>query len=147
MKNMITLVQREFIVDVPLEIAWQHLGRVEQWPSWAKHIKRVELDPPGEITPTSKGAFHLSNGMKAVFQMTEFNLHRNWKWVGTFLWMIVEYDHRFEAIYQRQTRIIFVVDGKGFGVSTLGRLFALIYNRNLNAAIPRLIAELVALNR
>ena len=85
--------------------------------------------------------------MKAVFQMTEFNLHRNWKWVGTFLWMIVEYDHRFEAIDQRQTKIIFVVNGKGFGVSTLGRLFALIYNRNLNAAIPNLIAELDALNR
>src|SRR6266852_7538661 len=38
---MITLLRREFTVELPLEKAWQHFARVEQWPSWAKHIKQA----------------------------------------------------------------------------------------------------------
>jgi hypothetical protein len=34
---MPTLINRAFVVDVPLEIAWHHLARVEAWPRWAKH--------------------------------------------------------------------------------------------------------------
>ena len=58
------LLQREFTVDLPLEKAWQHLARVEQWPSWAKHIKRVELQPAGELRLGSTGRMRLTNGMK-----------------------------------------------------------------------------------
>ncbi len=38
---MITLIRREFTVELPLEKAWQHFARVEQWPSWTKHIKQA----------------------------------------------------------------------------------------------------------
>jgi len=38
---MILLIHREFIVNARLEVAWQHLARVERWPSWAKHIKHL----------------------------------------------------------------------------------------------------------
>jgi hypothetical protein len=51
-------IHREFTVNVPLDMAWQHFSRIEQWPSWAKHIRRVQLEPPGELTPASSGAFH-----------------------------------------------------------------------------------------
>ena len=70
---MITLLRREFKVDIPREKAWQHLARVEQWPSWAKHIKHVEMTPAGELGPKSTGIIHLSNGVKSAFRMTEFN--------------------------------------------------------------------------
>jgi hypothetical protein len=86
---MITLLRREFTVDRPIEKAWQHLARVEQWPSWAKHIKQVEIQPPGELGQESTGRLHLSNGFKPVFKVTEFNPYRNWKWVGGFLWLTV----------------------------------------------------------
>src|SRR5262245_44658550 len=46
-RGMVTLIQRAFVVDVPLLRAWEHLARVEQWPSWAAHIKRIDLRPPG----------------------------------------------------------------------------------------------------
>ena len=78
-------LRREFTVELPVEKAWQHLARVEQWPSWAKHIKQVEVQPPGELGPESTGRFHLTNGIKPEFKMTEFNPYRNWKWVGGFL--------------------------------------------------------------
>jgi hypothetical protein len=54
----------------------------------------------------------------------------------------VIYDHRFEALDAEHTKLVFVVEAKGFGESILGRLFAWIYRRNLERAIPLLIAEM-----
>ena len=139
---MVTLIHREFIVSIPLQRAWDHLARIEQWPSWAPHIRKVELNPPGELGSQSTGAIHLTNGMKPTFRMTEFNPPANWKWVGPFLWATVIYDHRFEVLDAEHTKLIFVVEAKGFGASILGRLFAWIYRRNLERAIPLLIAEM-----
>ena len=139
---MVTLIHREFTVVVPLQTAWYHLARIEQWPSWARHIKQIDLHPPGELGPTSSGVLHLTNGMKPTFRVTEFNPPRSWKWVGSFLWCTVLYDHRFESLDPEHTKLIFIVEAKGFGASILGRLFAWIYRRNLERAIPLLIAEM-----
>ncbi len=139
---MITLLRREFVVDMPLENAWQHLARVERWPSWAKHIKQIDVQPPGELGPKSVGLIRLSNGVKSDFAMTEFNPGRNWKWVGGFLWLTVHYDHRFEEVNPQQTKLIWIIEGEGFGASIFGKLFAKIYNKNLAKAIPALVAEM-----
>jgi len=139
--KMTTLIRREFIVGVSAEAAWGHLARVADWPSWAKHIKRIDLDPPGEITTDSSGVIHLKFGPASAFRMVEFNPPCNWKWVGRFLWLTVHYDHIFEPQGER-TKLIWIVACEGFGASILGRLFALIYKRNLSKAIPRLIAEM-----
>ncbi len=135
-------IRREFVVEVPQEAAWQDLSQVERWPSWAKHIKRVEVIPAGELGPKSKGVIHLTNGVKSEFTMTEFNPYRNWKWVGPFLCLTIYYDHVFEPLAPRRTKLIWIVEAKGFGVSVLGRLFGKIYNRNLDKAIPLLISEI-----
>ena len=148
---MIMLLRREFIVDLPVEQAWQHFARVEQWPSWAKHIKQVEVRPPGELGPESTGRLHLSNGVKsgwpgssAVFTVTEFNPYHNWKWVAGFLWLTCHYDHRFEELNPTQTKFTWVIEAKGFGVSVIGRLFAMIYRKKLDRAIPSLVEEMNA---
>ena len=78
--------------------------------------------------------------------MTEINPPRNWKWVGTFLWLVVHYDHRFERMDEQRTKLTWIVSADGIGVSVLGRLFAAIYNSNLDKAIPCLISEMNALN-
>jgi hypothetical protein len=141
---MVTLLQREFTVGIPLQRTWDHLSRVEQWPSWAHHIKKIELHPPGELGPESTGVIHLSNGMKPAFRMTEFNPPRNWKWVGPFLWLTVIYDHQFEEQVAEHTKLTWIVQATGFGAGILGRLFARIYRGNLERAIPLLIAEMNA---
>ena len=141
---MLTLVHRQFVVNVPLQAAWNHLTQVERWPTWARHIKRVELHPDGPLTPTSEGTFVLSNGAKSTFRMTEFNPPKDWKWRGPFFWLTIDYDHRFEKLDEEKTRLIWTVKAEGFGVGGFGRLFGLIYNRNLNRAIPRLVAEMEA---
>jgi len=137
-------LRREFTVELPVERAWQHLAHVEQWPSWAKHMKQVEVQPPGELRAESTGRIHLSNGVKCVFTMTEFNPYRNWKWVGGFLWLTVHYDHRFEEQNSTQTKLTWVVEATGLGASVIGRLFAKIYSKHLDRAIPLLIEEMNA---
>ena len=139
---MVTLVHREFTVNSPIDSAWRHLALVERWPSWAKHIKRIDLVPPGVIGSTSKGVIHLSTGVKSAFTMAEFNPPRNWKWVGPFLWLTVHYDHVFEQLEPGRTKLTWIVEAEGAGASIAGRLFTLIYNRNLDRAIPLLIEEM-----
>ena len=141
---MVTPLRREFTVELPLEKAWQHLARVEQWPSWARHIKQVEVQPPGELGPDSSGRLRLSNGINPVFKVTEFNPYRNWKWVGNFLWLTIYYDHQFEQATPTRTKLTWTVESTGFGVSVVGRLFAKIYSKSLDRAIPLLVKEMNA---
>ena len=74
--------------------------------------------------------------------MEELNAGANWKWAGPFLWIIVHYDHQFTHAGRGETEIGFVLDGEGFGVGVFGRLFAAVYARNLDRAIPNLIHEI-----
>lgn len=144
---MPTLINRTFVVNVPLEFAWHHLARVEAWPSWAKHIKSVELTPPGEVSSRSQGVLHLRNSLTTQFQMQEFHPSEHWKWVGSLLWLTIFYDHIFTAITSQQTQVSFFVAAEGWGVPLFGRVFAAVYNRNLDIAIPHLIAELNTLKQ
>jgi hypothetical protein len=139
---VLTLIDRQFTVNVSLERAWHHLARVDQWPTWAHHIKHIEMSPKGELGPQSTGVIQLANGMKSTFRVTEYNPGRNWKWVGPFLWLTIEYDHHFESLSTDETRLRFVLDAMGFGAALFGRLFAGIYRRNLETAIPILVKEM-----
>jgi hypothetical protein len=76
--------------------------------------------------------------------MREFVPKSHWKWVGRFLWLTVHYDHRFEPINGARTRIRFIVEVTGFGKSVIGRPFAALYAKNLDRAIPNLVAEINA---
>jgi len=143
---MLLLIRREFEVNVPLEQAWKHLARVESWPRWAKHIRSVELTPSGEVTAQTSGVFHLSSGLRAKFTMTAFEPAKRWKWTGDFLWLTIDYDHEFQALDAAHTRMIWSVSCAGFGAPVFGRVFAAIYNRNLDRAIPNLIAEVNGTN-
>jgi Polyketide cyclase / dehydrase and lipid transport len=136
------LVRRDFTVDVPLQEAWDRLARVESWPSWAHHIKRVTLDPLGPLTEHSAGAFRLAGGARSTFRMETYEPPARWQWVGRFLTVDVHYDHRFEAVDEQHTRLVWTVDAEGFGAGSLGRIFGAIYARNLDRAIPNLQAEM-----
>lgn len=139
---MLRLIEREFEVNVPLETAWDKLADIEDWASWGTHFRRCEVTPPGKITPESTANLYLKVGPVTKVKVVEFNLHENWRWDGAFLWMTIRYDHRFEAIDENRTKMIWILDGEGFGINVLGRVFASIYNQNLNRAIPNLIHQL-----
>jgi len=63
---MITLLRREFTMELPPEKAWQHLARVEQWPSWAKHIKQVEWSEAEPAAAPDRGGIMAFGGSTAL---------------------------------------------------------------------------------
>ncbi len=139
---MRTLIDREFEVAASRDRCWEHLSRIEAWPSWARHIRSIDVSPPGALTDGTRGLIRLRNGVRSSFRMTELRPGEHWLWEGAFLWLRVRYDHAFEPVSPERTRIRFRVDVDGLGVGSLGRLFAKIYGANLDRAIPNLIAEL-----
>lgn len=138
----VPLLDRRFEVRAPLAQAWDHLERVQAWPSWARHIRRIELQPPGPLRVGSEGTIHLTNGIRSRFRVTEIEPGAHWRWVGRFLWLAVDYDHGFRALPSGATELTFAVAASGWGAGTIGRLFALLYAANLDRAIPRLVQEL-----
>jgi hypothetical protein len=55
------------------------------------------------------------------------------------LGMAVHYHHRFEPQASDRTRLTWIVEGEGWTTLLVGRLFARVYENNLDRAIPRLI--------
>jgi len=141
---MIEVVHRRFVVDAPLGETWDHLARVEEWPTWAHHIKSVRLSPPGLLTAESEGGFTLGGGVRSTFRMEVFEPPRRWQWVGRFLTVTVHYDHHFESINDQATALTWIVKADGLGAGTVGRVFGVVYRRNLDRAIPRLQEQLRA---
>ena len=142
MTNRRVLLSREFVVSAPFDRVWTELAAVERWPTWARHIRSVRLDPRGALRSDTVGTLLLAGGVTSTFRMVELHPGRSWRWEGGFLWLWISYDHVFTAVDEGRTRVRFDVAAEGFAVGTLGRLFAAIYGRNLDRAIPRLVALL-----
>jgi uncharacterized membrane protein len=70
---MLQLVERRFSVKVPIEKAWAHLEKVEKWPTWATHIRSIDLRPSGALSLKSEGTIRLTNGIRSTFRMEELH--------------------------------------------------------------------------
>ena len=136
------LVHRQFEIARPKSEVWSRLARPASWPSWAKHIKSVDVEPPGLLASSSSGVVRHRNGVRSRFVVSTFTEGERWLWAGKFLWLRVEYDHVLEAVTPDRTRVTFDVAVGGFGVGSIGRFFAWIYSGNLDKAIPNLVAEI-----
>lgn len=100
-------------------------------------MKRIELQPPHQIGKRSIGVIRLANGMKTAFQpATKLDVE----------WPISlgKRDLRpsVRGGRHRTHQVIWIVEAEGFAANILGRLFATIYRRSLDKAIPRLVAEM-----
>jgi uncharacterized membrane protein len=143
-KTLKRVVDKDFVVRAPSEVAWNHLAKVEQWPSWAKHIRSVVTSPPGPLSSNSRATLRLSNAVKTTFQMIEFDPPRHWKWVGSFLGSQILYDHIFSQTDPGQTTVRFTVDVGGGPGALLRGIFGRIYRKNLERAVPLLVQEIEA---
>lgn len=136
------LLTRTFDVEPQPPQVWDALVDAEAWPQWARHIARVDLTPPGPVSDSTHAVIVLTNRTKARVAVTEFEPGRRFRWDGSFLWLDLAYDHLVEATSNGGSTVTFTVHGNGSGISSLGRLFARIYARNLDRAIPRFQTQL-----
>jgi len=140
------LLRREFSVDAPLDKSWRVFADVAAWPRWAPHIRRVKVTPSGLVGPTSTGSLSFRPIGGSRFQVTSFDEAAHWEWVGKVLWLTIRYDHRFAADGDG-TRLTWTVAEDGARRSIPGRIFASLYGRLVDRAIPRLQAQLAAAER
>ncbi len=76
--------------------------------------------------------------------MTALDAPHSWSWRGKFLGTTLDYDHRLEPSPTGGTRITFTIDGSGATARVVGPVFARVYGRILDRAIPNLVDELDA---
>jgi hypothetical protein len=87
----------------------------------------------------------LKPAVPTTFRMTAFDAPHSWSWRGKLMGTTLDYDHRIEAFADRGVRITFTIDGSGATSGVIGPVFALVYSRILDRAIPNLVDELDAL--
>jgi hypothetical protein len=140
--EMRQLLSRTFSVDAAPDAAWETIVAADTWPVWARHIARVELTPPGRVGPSTLATIVLTNRTTARVAVVAYDEGRRFRWDGRFLWLALAYDHILEPTNTGGTTITFTVAAAGRGTGSIGRVFAAIYARHLDRAIPRLRAEL-----
>jgi hypothetical protein len=134
-----TAFRREIVVNVPREVAWEHFSRPRAWSSWMRSGAPTEVTPSDVVGPDTVAKF----GDSFEFRMTEFAPPDHWMWSSRLGWLTVDYDHRFEPIGDRQTRMVFHQTVTGFGndiaATLLGALTTFIGHQDM---LNRLAAEM-----
>lgn len=134
---MTVAVRRTFRVGVPLAEAWASFSEVERWPEWAPHITAATLTPPGPLGPSSSGVLRIRGLGRSTFRMTVWEPPRRWVWVGGLPGTRITYEHRFEADGDTATTLEWVVSLQGPLAWLVRPVFAWIYGRNVDRAIPK----------
>jgi uncharacterized membrane protein len=131
-------VRRSFEVVAPVDDAWRRLAEVERWPEWAPHIRSVTVSPTGPLGPSSSGVLHVRRLGRTTFRMSAWEPPRRWEWAGSLPGARVTYDHRFEASGDEATTMTWTVSLEGSLAWLIRPVFARVYGRNVDRAIPRL---------
>lgn len=136
-----TVFRREIVVNVPPQVAWDHFGRPKQWISWLGEAGAPSEVAPGDVigpetTATFAGAFQ--------FRMSDFQPYDHWMWRAHLGPMTIDYNHIFEPIGERQTRMVFHQTVTGFGNDVFATLVGALTNlgNSHQAALNRLADEI-----
>ena len=133
-------VHRSFEVAVPADEAWARLAEVERWPEWAPHISAVTVSPAGPLGPSSSGVLKIRGLGRNAFRMSAWEQPDRWEWTGGLPGVRIDYDHRFSAAGNNSTTMTWVVVLRGPLAWLIRPIFARIYGRNIDRAIPGLQA-------
>jgi hypothetical protein len=133
-------VERSFVVDVAPDTAWERLAQVERWPEWAPHIVAVTVDPRSELGPRSSGNLRIRRLGRNSFRMTTWDPPHRWEWSGGLPGVRIDYDHRFSPAGDNSATLTWTVTLRGPLATVVRPVFARIYGRNVDRAIPQLQA-------
>jgi hypothetical protein len=138
------VVREEVVVDRPPADVWKHLSMLEEWPSWAGHIRRMDPTPPGELTASTKVVLHMRAGPRTTMTVTEYNPPRRWVWEGRSFGVTTRFEHKLEELGEGRTRVWFLAWVSGPIAGPVGWSFGKMMHRYLGRALPKLKAEIEA---
>ncbi len=135
-------VREQVVVERSPSAAWDHMARLEAWPSWAGHIRAMDPEPPGELTESTAVVLDMRAGPKVRMVVTEYDPPHSWVWEGHSFGTTTRFEHRFEQVADERTRIWFLawMDGPMAGLAAWA--FGKVMHRNLSVALPRLKSEM-----
>jgi uncharacterized protein YndB with AHSA1/START domain len=136
-----TAFRREIVVNVPPRVAWDYFSRPKQWASWLGDAGApTAVGPTDVIGPDTTATF--AGGFQ--FRMTQFDPYRHWMWSAPMGPMTIDYDHIFEPLNDRQTRMVFYQTVTGFGNDVMAALLGAItgIGGGHQAALNRLADEI-----
>jgi hypothetical protein len=138
-----TVFRRQIVVNVAPQVAWDHFSRPKEWVSWLGEANGpTHLGPSDVIGPETTATF----AGNFEFHMTSFEPPRHWMWSAKLGSVTIDYDHIFEAVSDRQTRMVFEQTATGFGNDVMARLLGVLTSLSGHqAALDRLAAEINAL--
>ena len=134
-----TVFEREIVVNVPPKVAWEYFGRPKQWISWLGEAGAPTSVGPADVIGPETTATFAGN---FTFRMTEFDPYNHWMWTAHLGPMTIDYDHRFEPISERQTRMVFRQTATGFGNDLFATLMSVVTSFGHQAALNRLADEI-----
>ncbi len=132
------VVREQIVVDRPPPVVWSHLAKLEEWPSWAAHIRRMRPTPPGELTAATQVLLHMRAGPRTKMIVTEYDPPRRWVWGGRSLGVTTRFEHKLEEIGHERTRIWFLACVSGPLAGPGGWMFGRMMRRYLARALPKL---------
>ena len=94
--------------------------------------------PDGRARPNIERAFKIRWLGRNTFRMSVWEPPVRWAWVGGLPGVRIHYDHRFESSAPAATRLEWLVELHGPLAPLIRPVFARVYGRNLDRAIPRL---------
>jgi hypothetical protein len=136
------VVREQVTVDRPDAVAWDHLAALEQWPTWAGHIRRMDPTPPGALTASTSVVLSMRRGPRTTMKVTEYEPPRRWVWEGRSFGTVTRFEHQFERLGDASTRIWFLAWMGGPLAPLGGWWFGRMMKRHLSIALPKLKAEI-----
>ena len=140
------VVREEVVVDRSPSVAWKHLAKLEEWPSWAVHIRRMDPNPPGDLTDSTQVVLHMRAGPRTKMIVTEYDPPQRWVWEGRSFGVTTRFEHKLEEIGGGRTRIWFLAWMSGPLAGPAGWTFGKMMRRSLAQALPKLKGEIEAAN-
>ena len=143
MNTQPTAFRREIVVNVPAKTAWDYFNRPKLWVSWLGETGApTAVGPTDVLGPDSTASF----AGNFQFRMTTFQPYQHWMWSASLGPTTVDYDHVFEPINDRQTRMVFRQTVRGFGNDVVAwLLWSATALGGHQASLDRLAAEINAL--
>jgi hypothetical protein len=132
--------RREITVNASRPVAWEHFSRPKQWASWlGSENAPTEVLPTDVLGPDTTAKF----GPSFEFRMTEFAPYDHWLWSAKLAWLTIDYDHVFEPLDEKRTRMVFHQTVTGFGNDLLASLLRMATSLGGHqAALDRLADEI-----
>ena len=118
-------------IDAPADTVWAVFSDVVRWPEWTASVDRVVAIDGPELVVGAQFAIDQPRFPKIVWEVTELDRGRAWKWRSTSLGTTTIAWHEVTPINEGRTLARQGIDQRGFLAPVIGLLTGRVTERYL----------------